>query len=146
VIRLEPLELAPGDAPRLDLEYRLSAVGGVIPAQTARFSVRWGDAEATAAEYMRDVAPARTFSTLEEAQGARKMGLFGHLTPREMLVIGPSGPVENTLRFENEPARHKLLDLIGDLSLCGRPINGRVIAERSGHALNHEAARVLAGW
>ena len=44
-----------------------------------------------------------------------------------------------------EPARHKLLDLIGDLALVGRPIVGRVSAYRSGHALNHEIARRLLG-
>jgi UDP-3-O-acyl-N-acetylglucosamine deacetylase len=74
------------------------------------------------------------------------MGLFEHLTPRDMLVFGADGPIDNELRFEDEPARHKLLDLIGDLSLAGRPVLGRVVAERSGHALTHEAVRrLLAG-
>jgi UDP-3-O-acyl-N-acetylglucosamine deacetylase len=61
-----------------------------------------------------------------------------------MLVFGPEGPIENELRWPDEPARHKLLDLIGDLALAGRPIRARITARRSGHALNHDAARRLA--
>jgi len=74
----------------------------------------------------------------------QKAGLFRHLTVRDMLVVGPDGPIENTYRFPDEPARHKLLDLIGDLALVGHPIGGSVVATRSGHALNHEMARLLA--
>jgi UDP-3-O-acyl-N-acetylglucosamine deacetylase len=59
-------------------------------------------------------------------------------------VIGAGGPIENAYRFENEPARHKLLDLIGDLALAGRPLHGEVTATRAGHAMNHEMARALA--
>ena len=60
-----------------------------------------------------------------------------------MLVIGKEGPIDNELRFEDEPVRHKLLDLIGDLALTGRAIQGRILAVRSGHALNHALARKL---
>lgn len=94
-------------------------------------------------DYLRSVAPARTFSTQEEAQRATAAGLFKHLTARDMLVIGPSGPIDNAYRFDAEPARHKLLDLLGDLSLAGGPIRGRIVAVRSGHALNHKMARAL---
>lgn len=73
----------------------------------------------------------------------RAMGLFKHVTPREMLVIGPDGPIENELRFADEPARHKLLDLIGDLVLCGGPLQADVVATRAGHALNHRMARAI---
>lgn len=94
-------------------------------------------------EFARTIAPARTFCLESEAQAMHAMGLFAHLTPRDMLVFGHGGPIDNEMRFADEPARHKLLDLIGDLSLAGRPICARVVAERSGHALNHEAARRL---
>lgn len=75
----------------------------------------------------------------------RSMGLFAHLTPREMLVLGADGPIDNALRFEDEPARHKLLDLIGDLALVGAPLQADIVATRSGHALAHEAARAVLG-
>lgn len=102
-----------------------------------------GDAvwDGTPGQFAQQIAPARTFCLQAEAEAMHGAGLFEHLTPRDMLVFGPDGPIDNTLRFPDEPARHKLLDLIGDLSLVGRPLRARVIAERSGHALNHEAAR-----
>lgn len=134
----------PGDGPGLELVYHLDyGRGAPIAPQTIRFlSMPGSDEYATA------IAPARTFSTLDEAVAMRKMGLFAHLTAAEMLVIGPDGPVENAYRFSDEPARHKLLDMLGDLALATggiRPIRGRVTAWRSGHALNHAMARRLGG-
>lgn len=97
----------------------------------------------TPSSYIEQIAPARTFSTHDEAESLWQRGMFKHLTPRDMLVIGESGPIENSYRFEGEPVRHKLLDLVGDLSLLGAPIRGRVVAVRSGHSLNHRMARAL---
>ncbi len=97
----------------------------------------------TTDDYAREVAPARTFSLEHEARAMQAAGLFAHLSTREMLVLGPLGPIENQLRYENEPARHKLLDLIGDLALAGAPIIGHIRAHKAGHALNHELARQL---
>lgn len=97
-----------------------------------------------ASSYADDVAPARTFCLEYEAVAMRAAGLFTHLTPRDMLVIGRAGPIDNTYRFANEPARHKLLDLIGDLALAGAPLLARVVSTRAGHALNHRMARLLA--
>lgn len=113
--------------------------GAPIPSGAASWE-GGGDAGAAFAER---VAPARTFSLQGEAEAMRAMGMFTHLTPRDMLVFGEDGPIENELRFPDEPARHKLLDLIGDLALVGGPICARIIADRSGHALAHEAARRL---
>lgn len=123
---------APGVSWRYELDY---GPGAPIPAQAAHWSA--------GADYLATVAPARTFCLAREAQAMRAAGLFRHLAPRDMLVIGPAGPVDNTYRFPDEPARHKLLDLIGDLALVGRPIQADVIARRSGHALNHALARAL---
>lgn len=98
------------------------------------------------AAYATEVAPARTFSLEHEARMMQSMGLFGHLTTRDMLVIGAAGPIENEVRFPDEPARHKLLDLIGDMALAGPSLWGLqadIVATRSGHALAHEAARAL---
>jgi len=96
--------------------------------------------------YVSQIAPARTFCLEHEADAMRKLGLFGHLTTREMLVLNTRGEaIDNTLRFPDEPARHKLLDLIGDLALLGRPLIARVEAEKSGHALTRELVRRLLG-
>lgn len=95
--------------------------------------------------YIRDIAPARTFSMLAEARSAQAMGLFRNFSPRTMLVIGDDGhPVDNAWRFDNEPARHKLLDLIGDLALLGSPLDAEVVAHKAGHAMTHELCRRIA--
>jgi UDP-3-O-acyl-N-acetylglucosamine deacetylase len=93
-------------------------------------------------EYAAQIAPARTFSLLHEVQMAQKFGLFKRFTPRDLLVVGPDGaPIDNAWRFADEPARHKLLDLIGDLALMGAPLQADVVATRSGHAMTHEVCR-----
>jgi UDP-3-O-[3-hydroxymyristoyl] N-acetylglucosamine deacetylase/3-hydroxyacyl-[acyl-carrier-protein] dehydratase len=95
-------------------------------------------------DYAHQVAPARTFCLETEAKAIQAAGMGRHLTADDTLVIGDDGPLaSNTLRFADEPARHKMLDLIGDLSLLGRPIRGRIIASRSSHALNHMLVRKL---
>ena len=93
--------------------------------------------------YVDDIGPARTFSLLEEAQSLWDRGMCKHLTPEDVLVIGEDGPIDNTFRYEDEPVRHKVLDLLGDLYLVGRPVLGRIVAYRTGHRHNHELARRL---
>jgi UDP-3-O-acyl-N-acetylglucosamine deacetylase len=109
-----------------------------IPAQHAQW-------DGTPEAYTREIAPARTYCLDYEAQAMHDAGLFKSFTPRDLLVIGKDGPIDNAYRFENEPARHKLLDLIGDVALAGLPLAPvRIEAFGSGHALNHEVARRLA--
>ena len=90
-----------------------------------------------------NIAPARTFVLEHEAAKLREAGLGLHLTYEDLLVIGDNGPIENSYRFPDECVRHKILDLVGDLFLLGRPLVGRIFARRSGHALNHELVREL---
>jgi UDP-3-O-acyl N-acetylglucosamine deacetylase len=99
---------------------------------------------ATPGGFARDLAPCRTFILESEAEELRRQGLGARTTAADLLVFGPHGPVDNRLRFANEPARHKLLDLVGDLSLLGADLCGHVVACRSGHPLNVELARTLA--
>jgi UDP-3-O-[3-hydroxymyristoyl] N-acetylglucosamine deacetylase/3-hydroxyacyl-[acyl-carrier-protein] dehydratase len=92
---------------------------------------------------MRDIAPARTFSMRDEAEALWNAGLCRHLTPRDALVIGDDGPIDNEWRYPDECVRHKVLDVIGDLALVGCPVVARVVAHRSGHGLNRRlAARI----
>ena len=81
----------------------------------------------------------------KQALEFRRQGLGSRTTASDLLVFGAHGPIGNKLRQENEPARHKVLDLIGDLSLLGADLCGHVVACRSGHPLNVELARVLSG-
>lgn len=137
------IDALPSSRPGLFLEYHLEyPPDSGIPPQSATLDLPesgpW-----PAPLYVREIAPARTFSLLAEAQAARAAGMFAHLEPKDSLVIGPSGPIDNALRFANEPARHKLLDLLGDLSLAGRPIHARIVAQKTGHAHNHAMAQAL---
>jgi len=97
----------------------------------------------TPGNYVREVAACRTFLLEAEADQLRKQGIGKHLRPSEVLVFGARGPIDNTLRHADEPARHKVLDMIGDLALCGFDIAGCVTAYRSGHALNAALALEL---
>ncbi len=65
------------------------------------------------------------------------------LTPRDVLVIGDDGPIQNEYRFAEEPVRHKVLDAIGDLALVGTVIECQVVANRSGHGLNRQLGMKL---
>lgn len=99
-----------------------------------------GDAQA----YASRVAPARTFSFEPEAQAAKAAGLFAAFTAKDLLVLRTDGtPIDNTLRFPTECSRHKLLDLIGDCALIGRPLQADVTATGSGHALAHAFCRAV---
>jgi len=136
-ITLEPCE-------RMEFEYRLDYGGDSLPEQRASIVM---DAPGSADEYAREIAPARTFCLAREAEMLRGAGLFKHVTTREMLVVGKDGrPLENEWRFEREAARHKLLDLMGDLALAGVEVRCRARSDRGGHALNAKAAGAMRKW
>lgn len=100
--------------------------------------------ELTPDRFIREVAPARTFVTAAQAEQIRASGVAGHVTNQDLLVISESGPVDNKYRFANECARHKTLDLIGDLALSGVELIGRFTSFRGGHNLNGQVAKQLA--
>lgn len=94
--------------------------------------------------FAQDIAGARTFAFEEEVAPLRAAGLAKGLDETSALVLGQSGYV-NEAKWTDEPARHKLLDLIGDLALAGVPVHlVDVVAVRSGHRTNVEAAKRLA--
>ena len=97
----------------------------------------------TPESFANELAPCRTFLLAAEAHELRRQGIGLNTTVKDLLVFGLGGPLENPLRFANEPARHKVLDLIGDLSLFGCDLRGHVVAYRSGHPLNVELVRKL---
>ncbi len=86
--------------------------------------------------YKKEIAPARTYCFYEEIAHLLKSGLGRGGNNRIVVVIGKSGILNKPARFEDEPVRHKILDLIGDLSLSGYKILGKIKAYKSGHALH----------
>jgi UDP-3-O-[3-hydroxymyristoyl] N-acetylglucosamine deacetylase len=86
--------------------------------------------------YLRHIAPARTFGSREDERAMRNMGLIRGAS-RENCIVLPRDGVENgPLRFPDEFVRHKVLDLVGDLALLGKQILGNVVADRAGHAMH----------
>ena len=94
-------------------------------------------------DFEKHLAPARTFLLEAEAKQFQARGMGTHISPRDLLVISSDGPIKNTYRFPDECVRHKIVDLIGDLALVGRAVKGRIVAYKSGHALNQQLARKL---
>ena len=86
--------------------------------------------------YGTEIAPARTFGYKADEQRLRDMGLIRGATTENAIVLVAGGPENGPLRFADEYVRHKVLDLIGDLALAGRRIEGQVVAERAGHAMH----------
>jgi UDP-3-O-[3-hydroxymyristoyl] N-acetylglucosamine deacetylase/3-hydroxyacyl-[acyl-carrier-protein] dehydratase len=123
----------PCDQPAMQLLYELDygSHSDRIGSQAFSFALGVDD-------YADSIGSARTYSLEEEARALWDQGLCRHLDPSQVLVIGPDGPIDNALRYPNEPARHKVLDMIGDLALTGGAIQGRFVASRSGHALNRQ--------
>src|SRR5204862_2293818 len=88
--------------------------------------------------FLDQIAPARTFGFLHEAEAMRRQGLIRGASESNAVVLTRDGVLNPPLRFRDEFVRHKVLDLIGDLALLGRQITGHVIARNAGHALNFE--------
>ena len=88
--------------------------------------------------FAEQIAPARTYGFLRDMGAMRKNGLALGGSLDNAVVVGKRGVLNDTLRFPDEFVRHKILDLIGDVALLGRPLVGHVIARNGGHALNHQ--------
>lgn len=86
--------------------------------------------------YASQLAAARTFGFREDEEMLRNMGLIRGASEENAIILTHQGVQNGPLRFPNEFVRHKVLDLIGDLALAGRRIQGHVVAERAGHAMH----------
>jgi UDP-3-O-[3-hydroxymyristoyl] N-acetylglucosamine deacetylase len=86
--------------------------------------------------YLREIAPARTFGSREDEQAMRDMGLIRGASRDNCIILTRTGMENPPLRFADEFVRHKVLDLIGDLALLGKQILGNVVADRAGHAMH----------
>jgi UDP-3-O-[3-hydroxymyristoyl] N-acetylglucosamine deacetylase/3-hydroxyacyl-[acyl-carrier-protein] dehydratase len=127
----------PGESGHLVLAYQLD-YGRDSPIGRQGFFV-----DVVPESFRDELAASRTFLLQGEADALRKAGIGSRTTERDLLIFGPDGVIGNELRFADECARHKTLDLLGDLALIGKELSGHVIAHRSGHSLNAELAREL---
>ncbi len=92
----------------------------------------------SAENFEKQIASCRTFCLEEEGRELRKNNFGLGATYENTLVVGEKGVINNTLRFPDEFCRHKVLDMIGDLYLLGKPIRGNIAASKSGHQMNLE--------
>ena len=117
-----------------------------VPSQNQRFEFH-DDIQALLLSlpdsFRRELSACRTFIPQEAAAGILAQGIGKRVSMRDLLVFGPHGPIDNTLRFPDECVRHKLLDVVGDLALTGCEVIGHVVAYRCGHQLNAELAKRL---
>jgi UDP-3-O-[3-hydroxymyristoyl] N-acetylglucosamine deacetylase len=90
----------------------------------------------TNGSYLKQIAPARTFGFLHEADAMRQQGLIRGVSTENAIVLNREEVLNPPLRFPDEFVRHKVLDLIGDLALIGKQILGAVVADRAGHAMH----------
>ena len=86
--------------------------------------------------YLREIAPARTFGFLHEADAMRQQGLIRGASTENAIVLTRDQVMNPPLRYVDEFVRHKVLDLIGDLALVGKQILGNIVADRAGHAMH----------
>jgi UDP-3-O-[3-hydroxymyristoyl] N-acetylglucosamine deacetylase len=86
--------------------------------------------------FLREIAPARTFGFLHEADAMRQQGLIRGASTENAIVLTAEGLMNPPLRYSDEFVRHKVLDLIGDLALVGKQILGSIVADRAGHAMH----------
>ena len=86
--------------------------------------------------YLREIAAARTFGFLHEAEAMRQQGLIRGASIENAIVLTAEGLMNPPLRYADEFVRHKVLDLIGDLALVGKQILGSIVADRAGHAMH----------
>lgn len=137
VLRIkEPIEVSDGvksvrivPANRLIIKYKIDFDHPMIGRQSIHFDFGHDN-------FLRKIAPARTFGFLRDVEKLRAAGLARGGSVENAVVLDDRGVINGPLRFKDEFVRHKVLDLIGDLALVGRPIVGEITAHRAGHALH----------
>jgi UDP-3-O-[3-hydroxymyristoyl] N-acetylglucosamine deacetylase len=144
IVIQEPIEVCDGDK-----------VAGVYPDSTPRATYiinfqhnaigrQQIELELDPESYRSEIGPARTFGFITDVDYLRRAGLIRGGSLENAVVLDESGIVNSKLRFPDEFVRHKMLDLLGDISLIGRPIIGRLYAEKAGHAIHAALADRIA--
>jgi UDP-3-O-[3-hydroxymyristoyl] N-acetylglucosamine deacetylase len=138
-----PIELVDGDksiritpANRLILKYRIDFNHPAIGRQAFSFDFNHDS-------FLKKIAPARTFGFVRDVERMRAAGLARGGSVENCIVLDDRGVVNGALRFKDEFVRHKILDLLGDLALMGRPIVGEITATKAGHAMHSRFVEML---
>ncbi|MBP1628793.1 MAG: lpxC [Holophagaceae bacterium] len=140
---LKPVEVRSGDKwikvepyPGLRLRYTIDFDHPAIGRQSRELTL-------TPEKYQRELASARTFCMERDIEFMRSRGLALGGSLENAVVFGPKGPLNDSLRYQDEAVRHKMLDLVGDLALLGAPLQGLVSAHAAGHAMHVALVKAL---
>lgn len=128
------LRLLPADTFRIS--YTLDVEHPVVGTQAVSFAC-------SEQVFVEELAPARTYGFLQDVGTMRKSGLARGGSLDNAVVVGRKSVLNGSLRYPDEFVRHKILDLIGDLGLLGRPTVGHVVARNAGHSLNHQLLHAI---
>lgn len=138
-----PLELEMGGKrirlsphPGLQVTYKVDFAHPAIGHQELRLEV-------DRASFERELAPARTFALWRDVEHMRQRGLALGGALDNCVLFGDDGPTNTTLRFPDEPVRHKAMDAVGDLALIGAPLWAHVEVERGGHQIHFSMVELL---
>ena len=124
------------DGPALTITYEIDFPHPIVGRQELTFVFK-------PEEFASQISPARTFGFAREIEVLRARGLVRGGSLHNAVVLDDVGIMSGPLRFRDEFVRHKILDLLGDLALLGRPLYGRIHARKAGHALHIDFARAL---
>jgi UDP-3-O-[3-hydroxymyristoyl] N-acetylglucosamine deacetylase len=124
-----PVEFSAWPSEKLTLTYFMEYDHPVIGSKVVSFEIE-------PEGFVSQIAPARTFCLFQEVEYLRERGLIKGGSTDNAIVVGDTGILNTELLWEDELARHKLLDLLGDLFLLGLPVRGHIQAWRSGHSAN----------
>jgi UDP-3-O-[3-hydroxymyristoyl] N-acetylglucosamine deacetylase len=138
----EPIWVGEGDSWAIALPAPRFAVACLVTLETPRLEDLAATFDPARDRYEEVIAPARTWGYQRDAERLRRQGLALGASLQNTLVIGERGFL-NRPRFPNEPARHKVLDVLGDLALTGCDIQAYVITVRAGHRLHVALAKAL---
>jgi len=128
------LSVLPADELRVTMTIAFDHVA--VGTQYASFTI-------TPETFESEIASARTFCFLREVKMLQDQGLIRGGTLENAVVIGDESILNDDLRFPDEFVRHKVLDLLGDLFLLGRPIKGHIVAVKSGHAMHVKFTQLI---
>jgi UDP-3-O-[3-hydroxymyristoyl] N-acetylglucosamine deacetylase/3-hydroxyacyl-[acyl-carrier-protein] dehydratase len=132
----DSVEMVAIPAPRLEVTFKIDYNHPAVGIRAASFAI---DPDT----FTNRIAAARTFCFQKDVEEIRKKGLIRGGSLENAIVVGDDGIVNQELRFQDEIVRHKVLDVLGDIALLGRPLKAHIIAVRSGHSYNVRFVRKI---
>ena len=128
------LEVLPADS--LRISYTLDNSHPIIGLQVGTYGI-------TEETFAHELAAARTYGFLRDVPAMRRNGLARGGSLENAVVVGKRSVLNDSLRYPDEFVRHKILDLVGDLFLLGRPLRAHVVGRNAGHALNYQLVAAI---